>query len=226
MLTAIEYCSGHDPHASIIWLHGLGADGSDFLPIARQLALPIAVRFVFPNAPSMPVTINGGYVMPAWYDIAASDIAATQDEAGIRRAQGMIEELIEREIERGVSASSIVLAGFSQGGAIALQTGLRFRQKLGGIIVLSAYLPLRQTLEQERSPANDELPILMAHGTADTVIPIAVGRSSAEYLARSGYGVVWQEYPMPHTVCAEEIEAIGAFLLGILPNQPGTDQPS
>jgi len=226
MLTAIEYCSGHDPHASIIWLHGLGADGSDFLPIAQQLALPVAVRFVFPNAPSMPVTINGGYVMPAWYDIAASDIAATQDEAGIRRAQGMIEELIEREIERGVPSNSIVLAGFSQGGAIALQTGLRFKQKLGGIIVLSAYLPLRQTLEQERSPANDELPILMAHGTADTVIPIAAGRSSAEYLARSGYGVVWQEYPMPHTVCAEEIDAIRAFLVGVLPNQSGTDQPS
>jgi len=216
MLTCIERCTALAPSASIIWLHGLGADGSDFAAIPEQLNLPIPVRFVFPNAPSIPVTLNYGYVMPAWYDIYALDIAAVQDEAGIRKSQGMVEELVEREIARGLPAHRIVLAGFSQGGAIALYTGLHLSQQVAGIVALSTYLPLRKDSNNELGTTKN-LPIFMAHGIFDTVIPSEVGRASAEHLVDCGYSVTWHEYPMPHTLCADEIEDIRAFLLDVLP---------
>lgn len=216
MLTCIEHCTAPKPGASIIWLHGLGADGNDFAPIPEQLDLPMPLRFVFPNAPSIPVTLNYGYVMPAWYDIYALDMAAKTDETGIHKSQGMVEELVEREIARGVPAHRIVLAGFSQGGAIALHTGLRFGQQLGAIVALSTYLPLRKDSNNELCSTKN-LPIFMAHGTLDTVIPIEVGRTSKKYLADSGYRVTWQEYPMPHTLCTDEISDIRAFLLRVLP---------
>ncbi len=220
MLPAIEHCTQPNPHTSIIWLHGLGADGSDFAPIAEQLSLPFPVRFVFPHAPRMAVTANGGYVMPAWYDIYATDITAKQDEEGIRKSQHMIDELIDREITRGVPASRVVVAGFSQGGVIALQTGLRFRQRLGGIVALSSYLALYQNLETECPPSNSMLPIFMAHGTEDSVIPIEVGRISVDCLKSGNYCVTWKEYPMPHTVCDEEISDIRSFLMRVLQEHP------
>ena len=216
MLTTIEHCTGQSPTTSIIWLHGLGADGNDFLPIAHELALPINVRFIFPNAPSMPVSINGGHVMPAWYDISSPDITNAQDETGIRRSQGMIEELIALEIKRGIPAKSIVMEGFSQGGAVVLHTGMRCEQTLGGIIALSTYLPLQSPLNNERSSTNANIPIFMAHGTQDSIVPIETGRASARLLEARGYSVDWREYAMPHTVCNEEIDAIRKFLLKVL----------
>lgn len=216
MLTFLEHCTGNSPIASIIWLHGLGADGSDFLPIAQEIALPFAVRYVFPNAPEMPVSINGGYIMPAWYDIFSANIDAQQDETGIRRSQRQIEELITRETERGIPAGKVLLAGFSQGGAIALQAALRHTEQIAGVIALSTYLPLHASLAIEASKANHGTPIFMAHGTMDSVIPIATAEASADFLQQSGYTVEWHDYPMPHTVCGEEIVAIQEFLLRVL----------
>jgi phospholipase/carboxylesterase len=216
MLNAIETCTADHPDASILWLHGLGADGSDFAPIVDELALPLAVRFVFPHAPSMPVTVNGGYVMPAWYDIYSQDIAGIQDEAGIRRAQSMLTALIEMEKSRGIRPERIVLAGFSQGGAIALQTALRYPDRLAGVVALSTYLPLQSSLAKERSEANRDLPVFMAHGRYDTVIPQQAAQISRNNMKLVGYPVEWHEYPMMHTVCAEEIGDIRRFLLKIL----------
>lgn len=216
MLNAIETCTADHPDASILWLHGLGADGSDFAPIADELALPLAVRFVFPHAPSMPVTLNGGYVMPAWYDIYSQDIAGSQDEAGIRKAQSQLTEMIEREISRGIRPERIVLAGFSQGGAIALQTALRHPDRLAGVLALSTYLPLEGSLATEGSEANRDLPVFMAHGRYDTVIPQQAAQTSRNKLKLSGYPVEWHEYPMMHSVCGEEIGDIRRFLLQIL----------
>jgi phospholipase/carboxylesterase len=204
--------------ASVIWLHGLGASGHDFEPLVPELGLPesAAVRFVFPHAPPQPVTINGGLVMPAWYDIVSPDFTRQEDAAGIRRSQQHLERLIAREQERGVPASRIVLAGFSQGGAIALHTGLRCSQRLAGILALSAYLPLADTLNSEASPANRDVPIFMAHGLYDPIVPIELAQASCEYLRQAGYDPEWHAYAMEHTVCAEEIRDIGQWLRRIL----------
>jgi len=204
--------TGPSPQHSIIWLHGLGADGEDFVPVAEQMQLPVAVRYIFPHAPEQPVTINGGYVMRAWYDIIATNIGAQQDEAGIRNAQAEIEKLITQERQRGIAAANIFLAGFSQGGAIALHTGLRHAERLGGIVALSTYLPLAQTLAAEASAANRDLPIFMAHGDDDPIVPHALGKSSAQKLTELGYRLNWHEYGMPHSVCMEEINDLANWL--------------
>lgn len=212
ILPHITLETGPSPQYSIIWLHGLGADGEDFVPVAGQMELPVAVRYIFPHAPMQPVTINGGYVMRAWYDIIATNIGAQQDEAGIRDAQSEIEKLIAQERQRGIAAENIFLAGFSQGGAIALHTGLRHAARLGGIVALSTYLPLAQTLPQEASPACRDVPIFMAHGNGDPIVPYELGQSSAQKLAAWGYPVSWHEYAMPHSVCMEEIGDLADWL--------------
>ena len=201
----------------MIWLHGLGADGHDFEPIVPEFGLPdsLAVRFVFPNAPLRPVTINMGMRMRAWYDIFQLGGGA-EDEAGIRSSQDLLESLISREVKRGILHNKIVLAGFSQGGAIALQTGLRHAERLAGVLALSTYLPLSKTLEKERAAANSDLPIFMAHGEYDDMIPLDRAAGSRDALQALGYAPEWREYPMPHSVCPEEIADIAAFLLRIL----------
>lgn len=208
----MEIETGTNPDASIIWLHGLGADGGDFAPIANQMALLVNVRFIFPHAPQRPVTINGGYIMRAWYDVYAPDLAARQDEEGIRTSAALIEELIAVEKNRGIATHRIMLAGFSQGGAIALHTGLRHEDALGGIIALSTYLPLHQMAKKERSQAGMQTSIFMAHGTSDNAIPLHAGHASASFLEDLGYPVELHEYPMPHSVCNEEIADIRAFI--------------
>jgi phospholipase/carboxylesterase len=216
LLDAIVIETAPAPTAAIIWLHGLGADGHDFEPIVPELGLPksTAVRFIFPHAPVRPVTINGGARMRAWYDVTPD---GQQDAGGIRASQGHVEALIARERTRGIAAGAIVLAGFSQGGAMALQTGLRHRERLAGILALSAYLPLPDTLAQEASAANRDLPIFMAHGTQDPVIPISWAKRSRDFLVGLGYVVEWHEYLMPHSVCTEEIADIGRWLCQLLP---------
>jgi phospholipase/carboxylesterase len=211
LLDTIEVETGPAPRAAIIWLHGLGADGHDFEPIVPELSLPpaTAVRFVFPHAPIQAVTINGGARMRAWYDIGHD---GRQDAAGIRASQSRVEALIARERGRGVAAHRIVLAGFSQGGAIALQTGLRHPDPLAGVLALSTYLPLADTLEKEASAAARDVPIFMAHGVEDPLIPLARAAQSRDRLSALGYRVEWHEYPMPHSVCAEEIRDIGVWL--------------
>jgi len=212
ILPHIALETGKSPQHSIIWLHGLGADGEDFVPIAEEMDFPVAVRYLFPHAPKRPVTINGGFIMRAWYDIAAPAIDAQQDAAGIRASQDAIETLIAQEIRRGSSAENIYLAGFSQGGAIALHTGLRHAQRLGGIIALSTYLPLAETLAHEASAAAQSTPIFMAHGRSDPVVPYALGKASAEKLTGLGYQPEWHEYAMPHSVCMEEVRDVAAWL--------------
>lgn len=216
MLLPVEISSSARPTASIIWLHGLGADGYDFTPVVEKMQPLPHIRFILPHAPRMPVTLNGGYVMPAWYDIYGRDLTAGQDEAGIRASQQHIEELIAAEIARGIAPERIALAGFSQGGAIALQTGLRQQEPLAGIIALSTYLPLAEKFATEASQASRQTPVFMAHGTWDDVIPLAAGQASRDRLETGGYLVDWHEYPMPHAVCAEEIADIRAFILKIL----------
>jgi phospholipase/carboxylesterase len=210
----IELCTGVDPKGTVIWLHGLGADCWDFVPVVKELGLPpdLPLRFIFPQAPSRPITINNGQVMPGWYDISMAELQRKPDEAGVRLSQAAIEQLIAREIGRGIAADKIVLAGFSQGGAIALQTGLRYRDALGGIMALSTYLTLDDSLAAEATIANANIPILMAHGTQDPVIPLALAQSSRAKMAARGYKIEWREYPMPHSVCMEEIEDIGAWI--------------
>jgi phospholipase/carboxylesterase len=216
-LETLEIETGPRPAAAVIWLHGLGADGHDFEPIVPELRLPAAkpVRFIFPNAPQRPVTINGGMRMPAWYDILQLG-GGPEDEAGIRESQGWIEELIAGEVKRGLPHGKIVLAGFSQGGAIVLQTALRQRERLAGLMALSTYLPLSKFLEKERTAANSDLPVFMAHGSYDPMIPMARAQQSRDALQALGYAVEWREYPMPHSVCPEEIADIAAFLLKVL----------
>ena len=214
-MDAIEIESGAKPQAAVIWLHGLGADGHDFEPIVPELRLAKAVRFVFPNAPVRPVTINGGMRMPAWYDIFQLG-GGPEDDAGVRASQGLLEGLIGRERSRGIAAGKIVLAGFSQGGAVALQTALRHAERLAGVLALSTYLPLAKTVQSERSLANADTPIFMAHGSYDDVIPLDRAQASRQYLERLGYAVEWHEYPMPHSVCAPEVADIAAFLNRVL----------
>ena len=214
LLPAIELVTGHDPKSAVIWMHGLGADGHDFVPVVKELGLPPErpIRFIFPHAPMRPVTINGGHVMRAWYDIALDGVARRADAQGIRESQAAIEALIERENERGIPSERIVLAGFSQGGAIALQTALRHRTRLAGVLALSTYLPLAETLAAEAASANAAVPIFMAHGSQDEVIPIAMATESRHRLEALGYPVEFHTYPMPHSVCMEEIGAIGRWL--------------
>jgi len=218
LLDAIEIETAAVPGASIIWMHGLGADGHDFVSVVPELRLPArpGVRFVFPHAPMRPVTINGGYVMRAWYDIRDDHGERREDAAGVRASQKAIEALIQREKERGVAASAIVLAGFSQGGAMALHTGLRHAERLAGVMALSCSLPLPDTLAAEAAPANRDAPIFMAHGTHDPMIPLARAVRARDTLTGLGYRVEWHEYPMPHSVCAQEIAEIAAWLGRVL----------
>lgn len=204
--------------AAVIWMHGLGADAHDFEPIVPELGLDpaLAVRFIFPNAPRQPVTINQGMVMPAWYDILTLDIPRREDAEGLRASQRAIERLMAREQERGIAAEKILLAGFSQGGAMALHTGLRYPQRLAGIVALSCYLPLRNSVDEERHPSNADVPIFIAHGSYDPVIPVSYGKASHHQLEALGYKPEWHEYPMEHSVVLEEIKAIGAFLNRVL----------
>jgi phospholipase/carboxylesterase len=214
LLPHIELNTGADPVGTIIWMHGLGADGWDFVPIVRELPLPedLALRFIFPHAAMRAVTINNGMEMRAWYDIKMSDISRLPDEGGIRESQAGIERLIARELDRGIEGTRIVLAGFSQGGVMALQTGLRHANRLGGIVALSSYLALESSLDAEASSANRATPIFMAHGTDDQVIPIQLAELSRSMVEGRGYDVEWHTWPMPHSVCGPELEALTAFL--------------
>jgi phospholipase/carboxylesterase len=218
VLDTIDIETGPAPKASIIVLHGLGADGNDFVPFTQELDLRAVgpVRWVFPHAPVIPVTINGGYRMRAWYDIVAGDLGRRQDEKGLRQSQALVEELIAREKKRGTPAERIVLAGFSQGCAMALLTGLRHAERLAGIVGMSGYLPLAETTQAERSEANRLTPIFLAHGTTDPVVPLAGGEMSRDALRALGLDVEWHEYPMPHSVCMEEVRDLNAWLLKVL----------
>jgi len=199
--------------AAVIWLHGLGADGYDFLPVVPELGLDdLAVRFVFPHAPVRAVTINAGQRMRAWYDILSLTRADMQDTAGIHASELHVHDYLRIEHERGIPAERIVLAGFSQGGAVALHTALRYPQALAGLLALSTYLPLHEQLASEASPAARATPILMCHGDADPVLPLALGSSSCELLRAQGYAVEWHDYPMEHAVCLDEIHTIGSWL--------------
>lgn len=211
-LPHLTFESGKQPQHSIIWLHGLGADGEDFAPMAEELELPSTVRYIFPHAPMRPVTINGGFVMRAWYDIASPSIDAQQDAAGIMASQAEIEALIAQEIERGIAPDHIFLAGFSQGGAIALHTALRLNTPLGGVLALSTYLPLADSVPLEASSNVRYTPIFMAHGRVDTVVPYALGTASRDALLALGYAVEWHEYEMPHSVCEQELRDIESWL--------------
>ncbi len=206
------------PEYSVIWLHGLGADGHDFEPIAADLEFPnkSKTRFIFPHAPTQAVTINAGHVMPAWYDIIDISEYAQEDEQGIQGTEKKIANLIENEIQSGVSAKNIVLAGFSQGGAMALHTALRFSQSLAGILALSTYLPLSGSLAAERKDENLEIPIMMMHGDYDPVVPIKLAQISKQCLFELGWSVQWQTYPMEHNVCPEQIDDISKWFTRIL----------
>lgn len=215
LLDAIELVHGNDPQYAVIWLHGLGADGSDFVPVVPELGLAASpgVRFVFPNAPEIPVTCNGGYVMPAWYDIISLEPNSRRiDEAGIVASRAAIRRLIERENARGIPCSRIFLAGFSQGGAVAYTTALTHPEALAGIIALSTYLPVEALVEREATPANQALPVFAAHGSHDDVVSPVLGQRAREFVQAQGHTVVWQEYPMPHSVCLEEVADIGQWL--------------
>ena len=204
--------------ASVVLLHGLGADGWDFVPIVEELRLPDAlpVRFVFPHAPLRPVTVNAGYVMRAWYDITSFTPEGRADAAGLAESVGRMNGYLEQEAARGIPASKIVLAGFSQGGAVALSAGLRFRERLAGLLALSTYLPFPARLEAEKSAANADVPILMCHGRMDPVVPIAMGTEARDVLTAQGYAVEWHEYPMEHEVCASELQETAKWLRGVL----------
>jgi phospholipase/carboxylesterase len=217
-MQTIELNPDAAPTASVIVLHGLGADGTDFLPMADEIDLsPIgAVRWLLPRAPTRPVTINNGHVMRAWYDILGADLQRREDEAGLRETFAAVLALIEREVERGVPARRIVLAGFSQGCAATLGAGLRCPHRLAGLAGLSGYLPLADSTEAERSPANRNVPVLLAHGVRDGVVPIGRGIASRMALQGLGYEVEWHEYPMEHSVCMEEVQDLQAWLLKVL----------
>ena len=217
-LNTIELTSGPAPQASIIILHGLGADSEDFVPICHELDLTEAgpVRYVLPSAPAIPVSINGGYVMRAWYDIRQPGQGPREDEAGLRQSQQAIQALIEREIARGMPASRIVLMGFSQGCAMALMTGLRYPQRLAGIVALSGYLPLLDATAAERHEANVHTPIFMAHGQDDDVVLMSRGTQSRDHLASLGHAIDWHDYPMDHTLCLEEVQDLQAWLNQVL----------
>ena len=220
----VEVGGGEKPDGTVIWLHGLGADGHDFEPIVAELDLDkqADLRFVFPHAPVRPVTINGGIPMRAWYDVMSLDRSGPQDEAGIRDSAETLKRLIEREHDRGVDYDRIVLAGFSQGGAIAMHTAMRFPEKLAGLMALSTWMPLEATIDGEvmQSPESQprDLPVLMAHGSFDPMLPIAVGQHARDIMQKAGFNVQWHEFPMAHAVCAEEIAEIRRWLLSIFAN--------
>jgi phospholipase/carboxylesterase len=218
LLPCIELETGPRPDAAVIWLHGLGADGNDFVPIVEEMRLPpaLTIRFLFPHAPVRPVTLNNGMRMRAWYDIAPGDLTNRADLAGVRASQAELEALIAREVGRGLSARRIVLAGFSQGGVIALHTGVRHAGRLAGIVALSTYVVAPESLFAEGSAANRDVPIFMAHGTADPMIRLEWADASRRALESAGYRVEWHTYPMPHSVVWEEIEAVSGFLARVL----------
>jgi phospholipase/carboxylesterase len=214
LLDNIEIETAPNPTIAVVWLHGLGADGNDFVPLVRELdltGLP-GIRFVFPHANTMPVTINGGYVMRSWYDIVATDLTRREDEGGLRASQLQVEALIAREKARGIPASRIILAGFSQGCAMTLQTGLRHPEKLAGMLCLSGYLPLSSIAGAERSEASLATPIFMAHGVQDPVVPFARAEESRKVVEALGYQVEWHAYPMQHTLCLEEVQDISTWI--------------
>lgn len=215
---SVEIETGSNPTHAIIWLHGLGADGNDFAPLVPQLTLPgkHGIRFVFPHAPIQPISINNGVPMRAWYDIMAMDLVRHEDAPGIRASQERVKALIANENTRGIPTENIVLAGFSQGCAMALFTGLRLEHKLAGIMGLSGYLPLADQLESQRHAANFDTPIFLAHGTLDPVVAPARADATHEQLQQLGYKVSWHTYPMPHAVCPQEIMDIGQFLTTVL----------
>ncbi|MEO0478585.1 MAG: dienelactone hydrolase family protein [Planctomycetota bacterium] len=214
LLPRVELAPEGDVDASVIWLHGLGADGHDFEPVVPMLGLPpdLRVRFVFPHAPSIPVTLNQGFVMPAWYDIQEIDLKRRHDEAGIRRSASQVRDLIALENERGIPTERIVLAGFSQGGAIALFEGLRHEKALAGVMALSTYLVCEESLDDERTQQNAQVPIFQAHGTMDPMVPIERGQAARDALVGRDYLVEWHEYPMQHAVHPDEIQDIGRWL--------------
>lgn len=213
-LSHIEIDPPHTAKRTIIWLHGLGADGSDFVPIVPELNLPatMGVRFVFPHAPNMPITINNGYEMRAWYDIASLSIDGNVDEAGIAKSRTFVTQLIKNELARGIKTENIILAGFSQGAVIALATGLCYPQRLGGLLALSGYLSLTEEALQNAGTANQHTPLFIGHGTDDPVVPYALGQSAYTRLKQKGYTVEWNSYPMSHSVCAAEISDIGQWI--------------
>ncbi|HAT32600.1 MAG TPA: carboxylesterase [Janthinobacterium sp.] len=218
LLENIVVDTAPNPTVSVIWMHGLGADGNDFVPLVQELdlaGLP-GIRFIFPHANTIPVTINNGYVMRAWYDIVATDLTRREDEAGLRASQAQIEALIAREKGRGVAANRIVLAGFSQGCAMALQTGLRQAEPLAGLLCLSGYLPLADKIAAEHAPASLSTPIFMAHGIADPVVPLMRAGQSRDLLKGLGYQIEWHDYPMQHSLCQEEIDDIGLWFKRVL----------
>ncbi|QGZ39762.1 phospholipase/carboxylesterase [Pseudoduganella flava] len=218
VLPNIEVATNDAPQVSIIWMHGLGADGNDFVPFVNELnlsGLP-GIRFIFPHANTMPVTINGGYVMRAWYDIIHTDLGRQEDEKGLRASQAQVEALIAREKARGVPANRIILGGFSQGCAMTLQAGLRHPEKLAGLLCLSGYVPLADKVAAERHPANQDTPIFLVHGRMDPVIPIARATASRDLLQTLGYNVEWHDYYMQHSLCQEEVDDISAWLHKVL----------
>ncbi len=218
MLDFITLETSPQPDAAIIWLHGLGADGHDFESIVPELKLPenLHIRFIFPHAPTMPVTVNGGYVMPAWYDIYGGGVLSGEDENGLRRSQKQIIELIESEIKKGIQPNRIVLAGFSQGGAMTLFTGLRYPKRLAGLMVLSGYLPMGEALTAEMSETNSKTQVFMAHGKQDSVVPYEGARISKEFLLKRGIPVEWHEYSMAHSLHPQEIKDISSWIQKIL----------
>ena len=218
VLDSIEINTSANPEVAVIWMHGLGDSGEGWAPIVNELdlaGLP-GIRFVFPHANMMPVTINGGYVMRSWYDIVHTDLGRQEDEKGLRESQVLVEALIAREKERGIPASRIVLGGFSQGCAMTLQAGLRHPEKLAGLMCLSGYVPMADKVAAERSAANQDTPIFMVHGTMDPVIPISRATASRDLLVQLGYKVEWHDYPMQHSACAEEVQHISAWLKKVL----------
>lgn len=217
LLPAVEVNPDRSPDAAIVWLHGLGANGHDFEPIVPELGLPeeLAVRFVFPHAPAIPVTLNGGFVMPAWYDIVSLDTRG-QDEVGIARSGEQVSALIEREIENGLPSERIVLAGFSMGGAIALHLGLRYPKRLAGIMGLSCYLLREASLDDEASEANAGTEVFLGHGSVDPMVPVQLGLAARDRIAARGNPVEFHDYPIPHSVSPEEARDIGAWLTRVL----------
>ena len=222
LLECVEVATGPAPVASVIWMHGLGADGYDFVPVVKELeinklpGLEAGVRFIFPHAPMRPVTINNGMVMRAWYDIKMVDLMRQEDEAGLRASQAECEKLIANEVARGIPAKRIVLAGFSQGGAITLQTGLRHQERLAGLMVLSSYLPIAATVAGEMASAHQDLPIFMAHGTHDPMIALVRATASRDQLKQLGYNIEWKEYPMEHSLAMEEVRDVRGWLGRVL----------
>ena len=218
LLEHIEHATSARPDASIIWLHGLGADGNDFAGIVQELHLPsdLGIRFIFPHAPYRPISLNNGYVMRGWYDLASLDIGSTEDALGIAESADQINDFIRHEIQRGIQPHRIILAGFSQGGAIALHTGLRYPQRLAGILALSTYLPLIEKVADEASAANKDIPIYMAHGEYDPIVPLPLARQSHRHLKELGYHIDWHVYPMEHSVSPAEIDDISTWFGNVL----------